>query len=102
MKLKQLKTENVEILRIFLSMNEEENYCKPVRVSNFCSNNYTECESNGDRNKTLLVEEYLNKIRPYLKKRRWRGTCNYEERVMYLKSNNVEIMINDEAEKVMK
>ena len=24
-------------------------------------------ESNGDRNKTLLVEEYLNKISPYLK-----------------------------------
>ena len=26
-----------------------------------------EYESNGDRNKILLVKEYLNKIRPYLK-----------------------------------
>ena len=46
---------------------EDENYYKPVRVSNFRSNNYIEYKSNGDRNKTLLVEEYLNKIRPYLK-----------------------------------
>ena len=46
---------------------EEENYYKSVRVSNFWSNNYIECESNGDRNKTLSFEEYLNKIRPYLK-----------------------------------
>ena len=42
---------------------EEDNYYKPVRVSN----NYIEYKSNGDRNKNLSVEEYLNKIRPYLK-----------------------------------
>ena len=29
--------------------------------------NYIEQESNGDRNKTVSVEEYLNKIGPYLK-----------------------------------
>ena len=46
---------------------EEENYYKPVRVNNFWSNNYIEYESNGDRNKTLSVEEYLNKISPYKK-----------------------------------
>ena len=45
---------------------EEENYYKPVGVSNFWNNNYIEFESNDDRNKTLSVEEYLNKIRPYL------------------------------------
>ena len=45
---------------------EEENYYKPVRVSNFWSNSYIEYKSNGDRNKTS-VEEYLNKISPYLK-----------------------------------
>ena len=39
----------------------------PVRVSNFWSNNYIDHESNGDRNKTISVEKYLNKIRPYLK-----------------------------------
>ena len=28
---------------------------------------YIEYESNGDRNKALLIEIYLNEIRPYLK-----------------------------------
>ena len=46
---------------------EEENYYKPVRVSNLWSNNYIGYESNGDKNKTLSVEEYLDKIRSYLK-----------------------------------
>ena len=36
-------------------------------MNNFWSNNYIEYESNGDRTKTLSVEEYLNKLRPYLK-----------------------------------
>ena len=39
---------------------------KPVKVGNFWSNNYIEWESNGDRNKTLSIEEYLKKISPYL------------------------------------
>ena len=46
---------------------EKENYYQPVRVSNFWSKNYIEYESKGDRNKTLSVEVYLNKIRLYLK-----------------------------------
>ena len=40
---------------------------EPVRVSNFWSNNYTEYDSNCDRNKTISVETYLNKISQYLK-----------------------------------
>ena len=46
---------------------EEENHYKPVRTSSFWSNNNIEYENNGDINKTLSVEEYLNEIRPYLK-----------------------------------
>ena len=46
---------------------EEENYYKPLIINDFWSISYIEYESNSDRNKTLLVEEYLNKIRPYLK-----------------------------------
>ena len=42
-------------------------YYKPVRVSNFWSNNYIKYQSNGDRNKTQSVERYLNEIRPYSK-----------------------------------
>ena len=40
----------------------EENYYKPVRESNFWSKNYIKYESNGDRNETLSVEEYLIKL----------------------------------------
>ena len=36
-------------------------------VNNFWSNNYIEYKNNGDKNKILSVEGYLNKIRPYLK-----------------------------------
>ena len=46
---------------------EEKKYCKPVRLNNLWSNNYIEYERNSDRNKTLSVEECINKIRPYLK-----------------------------------
>ena len=45
----------------------EGDYSKPVRGGNFWSNNYIKYESNCYRNKTLSVEEYVNKIRPYLK-----------------------------------
>ena len=38
-----------------------------VGVGNFCGKNYIEYENNRDRNKTLSLEQYLDKIRPYLK-----------------------------------
>ena len=46
---------------------EKEDYHKPVREGHFWSRNYIECESNRHKSKTLLIEEYLNKFRPYLK-----------------------------------
>ena len=74
-----------------------------------------------DRNKTLSVEEYLNKIISYLKditnnlknSDTWKieliiennfisFTDNDEERVMHSKSDNTDIMINDEANEVIK
>ena len=95
---------------------EEENYYKPVRVSNFWSNNYLEYESSGDRKRTLPVEEYFDKIRPYLKdiinnpkkSETWKiqltmannfisSIDNKEEHIMHCKSDNIDIMINDEA-----
>ena len=97
---------------------EEEDYYIPVRAGNFCSNNYIVYESNGDRNKTLSVEEYLNKIRQYLKdiikdlKKSDTNSINNtainfasskdncEECVMHSKSDNIEININDKADEV--
>ena len=45
----------------------EENYYKPVRVNNAWSTNHIEYESNSNKNKTISVKKYLNKIRPYYK-----------------------------------
>ena len=55
------------IKNLFEHEKEEENYYKPVRVSNFWSSNYIEYKSNSDKNEALSVEECLNKISLYLK-----------------------------------
>ena len=100
---------------------EEENYYKPVRANNFWSNNYVDYESNGDKNETLSVEEYLQKFRLYLKdivnnlkkSDMWKINLtiannfisfidNDEECVMNSEIENIEIMISDEADKVIK
>ena len=109
------------IKNLFEKEKEEENYQKPVTVNNFQSNNHIEYKSNGDRNKILSVDEYLNKLRPYLKdikndlkkfgpqKIQLTIAINFissiddsdEERVMHSKSDNIEITINDEADEVI-
>ena len=48
-------------------INIDDNYYKPKRVSNVCNNNYVEYESYRDRNINLSLDEYLDKIRPYLR-----------------------------------
>ena len=77
--------------------------------------------SNGDTNKALSIEEYLDKIRPYIKdiindlkksdtgKLQLTIVINFisskdtgEEHVMHSKSDNIEIMISDEVIKQMK
>ena len=58
-KTKAIKDRILRDISILIENEEEENYYKPVRVSNFWSNKYIEYESNGDTNKTLSVEEYL-------------------------------------------
>ena len=62
-----IKDRTIRDVRNLFGHEKEENYYKPVRVVNFCSNNSIEYESNGDRNKILSVEKFFNKIRPYLK-----------------------------------
>ena len=90
-------------------MKKKKNHYKPVKVSNFWGNNYIEYESKGNRNKTLSVEGYLNKIRLYLKdiinslkksgmqKIKLTIAINFisskdndEEHVMHSKSDNIE------------
>ena len=92
-----------------------------MRVSNFCSNNYTENKTNGDRNKTLPVKEYPNKIRPYLKgiinnlkkfdtfkiqlttaNNLISYTDNDEGHIMHSRNDYIKMKINDEADEVIK
>ena len=99
---------------------EKEDYYKLARVVNFWSKNYIEYESNWDRNKTVSIEEYLSKIKPYLKdiikdlkksdtwKNKLKIAINFisskdndEERVMHSKSGNIEIMINSKRDEVI-
>ena len=44
----------------------EEYYYRPIKSSNSFSNNYIKYNSNGDKDKTILFKEYLDKIKPYL------------------------------------
>ena len=49
---------------------QEENDCyKSERVNSFWNNNFIEYESNGDKNKNLSLDKYLNKTEHY-----WRNT----------------------------
>ena len=99
---------------------EEEDYYKPATASNFWSNRYIEYKSKGDR-KTLSVEEYLNKIKPFLKditnylkkSDTWKIHLtirinfisskydNDEECEMHTKSDNIESKMNHEVDEVI-
>ena len=95
---------------------EEKDYYKPKRVSNFWNNNYIEYESNGDKNRNLSLDEFLNKIEPYLRNiiidfqnsDTWKihltTAINFisskdvdEERVMHSRSDNVEFTSSNDA-----
>ena len=117
---KNESTKDRIIRDVFNLFENWEDYYKPVRVDIFWSNNYIRYESNSDRNKTLLVEEYINKIRSYLKDiinnlkkfdaRKIQLTVtiifafskyNDEERVMDLKRDSKKIMINDKVDEII-
>ena len=107
------------IKNLFEHDKEKENYYKPVSVNNYSGINYIEYKSNGDRKTS--VEKYLNKTRQYLKdiinNLKKSDTCkiqstvennfissidNDKERVMHSKSDNIEIISNDETQEVIK
>ena len=66
--LKNKKGVNDKVLRDIISLYEsdKEDYYKPIRIGNAFSSNYIEYESNGDKDKTLFIDDYLDTIRQYL------------------------------------
>ena len=104
-----------------ISWRLEEDYCKLGGVGNFFSNSYIKYENNDDRKATPSIKECLNKTKPQLKNiinnhkksDPWKillsiansfifSKENDEGRVMHLKSDNIETMINDKADKIKK
>ena len=99
---------------------DKKDYYKPVRIGNAFSSNYIEYESNGDKDKTLFIDDYLDMIRQYLtdiiNDRKSQGEWNIqltmeinfisskdsnETRTMHTKSDNIEIMIRNETDKII-
>ena len=115
---KETKGIKDKILKDIKNLFEE--YYEPVRVNNFWSNNYIEYKSNSYKNRILSVEEYLDKIIPYLKdiindlkksgiwKIQLTISINFissrddndEEPIIHSKSDNIEVMISDDADEV--
>ena len=60
-----IKERIIRHIRTFFEEEEEEDYDKPKRVSNFWNKNYTEYETSGDTSRNVSLDEYLNKIEPY-------------------------------------
>ena len=96
-----------------LFKSDEVDYCEPVRINSAFDDNCIEYESNGDKDKTLSIEEYLDQIRLYLSnttndhktqgKRKIQLTIaiNFltskdtgEMRTMHSKTDNIWILIN--------
>ena len=99
----------------------DEDYYKPIRVNTAFNNNYVKYESKGDKDKILTLNEYLDVIRSYLvemindhkNKGEWKtqltAVINFisskpdsdETRIMYTKSDNIEIMIGIDINEVV-
>ena len=62
-----IKDRIITDIRTLVEQEKEEDYYKPKRVDNFWNNNYIDYGSNGDKNRVLLLKEYLNRIKPYLR-----------------------------------
>ena len=45
---------------------DKEDYYKPRRIGNAFNSNYIEYESNGDKDKTLFIDDYLDMVGQYL------------------------------------
>ena len=64
---------------------DEEDYYELIRINNVFDDNFIECESDVDKDKTLLIEEYLDKIRSYLNNMinavKIQGECTFQIKI---------------------
>ena len=98
---------------------KEDNYT-PVRVVNAFSSNYIEYKSNGDKDKTLSIKDYLDEIKPYLgdiindhkTQGEWKTNLTMvinffsskdseEIRIMHSKSDNINFLIGNKTDEII-
>ena len=98
---------------------QKDNY-KPERIDNACSSNYIEYKSNGNKDKTLSPKDYLDEIKPYLSniindhktQGEWKikltmainlfsSKDSKETCTMYSPSDNIEVIIVIETDKII-
>ena len=84
---------------IRILVEQEEDYYKPKIVSSFWNNNYIDYESNGDKNVSL--DEYLNKIKPYLKDIIIDLQSSSRQKIQLTVAINFVFSTNTEEERVM-
>ena len=105
---------NVKVLKDIKTLfeSDEEDYYKPIRTGNIFSSNYIEYQSNGNKDKTLFIDDYIDKTERYLNdlidnhktKGEWKiqltMAINFisskdsdETRTMHTKSDNIKIII---------
>ena len=98
---KEMKQRQKTIRDIKNLLKQEKDYYKLVRVGNNFINTYIEYQINGDINKTPLIKEYLDKIKPYLK-----NIINYfrkfhSKKIQLIISNNFISSKDTDKERVM-
>ena len=115
-----IKYRIIRDIRTLFEQQEEKDYYKPKRVSNFWNNYYIEHESNSDKNRNLSLDEYLYKIKPYMRNiiidlqnsDTWKNqltiAINFisskdaeEERVIHSRSNNIKFISYNDANEVV-
>ena len=93
---------------------------KPVKTINAFINNYVQYESIRDKDKSLSIKEYIDKIRPYLSdiindhktQGEWKiqltmsinfiSSKDFDETdTMHTKSDNIEIMLSSETDEII-
>ena len=104
-----------EIKTILYVPKEEKDYYKPIKINKAFNNNYIEYQSNGDKDKTISIEEYLDATKPYLSNMKnnhnqgeWKIQLSlivnfvpFETRIMYTDSDNIDIMIGSETDEII-
>ena len=66
-KIKLIKDGIIRNIRVLFGQEKEGDCYDPKRVNNFGNKNYIKNEGNGDRNKSLSLDGYLNKIENYFR-----------------------------------